>query len=145
VNKTKGRANQDIRAALDRHWAASAVGDVEVQHEICVADVVCEYPQSSERIYGRQNLQAFRSHDLIKPASFSVRRVLGSKRFMDHGIRCYDYLQRAYGSRSEYHEIPEDRGVFGNPLYRGAFHFAFWTRSMGPTHWMVSLYLRDLD
>ena len=57
---------------------------------------------------------------------------------MDHGIRCYDYLQRACGSRSEYHEIPEDRGVFGNPLYRGAFHSAFWTSSMGPAHWMVS-------
>ena len=33
---------------------------------------------SGERICGRQNLQAIRSHDLIKPASFSVRRVLGS-------------------------------------------------------------------
>jgi hypothetical protein len=70
--------DQDIRAALDRHWAASAAGDVEVQHEIYAADVVCEYPQSGERICGRQNLQAIRSHDLIKPASFSVRRVLGS-------------------------------------------------------------------
>jgi len=32
---------------------------------------------SGERICGRQNLQAIRSHDLIKPASFSVHRVLG--------------------------------------------------------------------
>ena len=33
---------------------------------------------SGERICGRQNLQAIRSHDLIKPASFSVQRVLGN-------------------------------------------------------------------
>ena len=30
-------------------------------------------------------------------------------------------------------------------LYRGAFQSAFWTSSMGPAHWMVSLYRRDLD
>ena len=131
--------DQDIRAALDRHWAALAAGDVEVQHEIYAADVVCEYPQSGERICGRQNLQAIRSHDLIKPASFSVRRVLGSGDLWIMEYVVMTTYKEPMASRSEYHEIPEDRGVFGNPLYRGAFHSAFWTRSMGPAHWMVSL------
>jgi hypothetical protein len=71
-------SDQDIRAALDRHWAASAVGDVEIQHEIYAAEVVCEYPQSGERICGRQNLQVIRSHDFIKPAALACGWVLGS-------------------------------------------------------------------
>ena len=39
---------QNIRAAIDRHWAASAAGDQAGEHEIYHDDVVCEYPQSGE-------------------------------------------------------------------------------------------------
>jgi hypothetical protein len=42
----------NIRAAIDRHWAASAAGDQVGEHEIYHNDVVCEYPQSGEIIYG---------------------------------------------------------------------------------------------
>ena len=66
-----------IRAALDRHWAASAAGDQVAEHEIYHEDVVCEYPQSGEIIRGRQNLQALRSHHPGKPSGFSVRRIAG--------------------------------------------------------------------
>ena len=37
----------------------------------------CEYPQSGERIVGRVNLQALRSHHPGKPSGFNVRRILG--------------------------------------------------------------------
>jgi len=50
------------RVALDRHWAASASGDQEAEHDIYVDDSICDYPQSAERIVGRRNLQALRSH-----------------------------------------------------------------------------------
>jgi hypothetical protein len=40
-------------------------------------DVVCDYPQSGERILGRMNLQALRSHHPGKPAGFDVRRIQG--------------------------------------------------------------------
>lgn len=70
-----------IRAALDRHWAASAGGDQVVEHEIYHDDVVCEYPQSGEIIHGRQNLQALRSHHPGKPSGFTVRRVEGEGDF----------------------------------------------------------------
>jgi ketosteroid isomerase-like protein len=68
---------QNIRMAIDRHWAASAAGDQVAEHEIYHDDVVCEYPQSGEIIYGRQNLQALRSHHPGKPSGFSVRRIVG--------------------------------------------------------------------
>lgn len=70
--------NQDIRAALDRHWAASTSGDQDVEHEIYHDDAIIDYPQSGERIFGRSNIQALRSHHPDKPSGFTVRRVLGS-------------------------------------------------------------------
>ena len=42
--------DQEIRAALDRHWAASDANDFEVEHDIYREDAVLEYPQSGERI-----------------------------------------------------------------------------------------------
>ena len=50
-----------IRAALDRHWAASDADDFETEHEIYREDAVLEYPQSGERIRGRRNIQASRT------------------------------------------------------------------------------------
>ena len=41
---------QNIRMAIDRHWAASAAGDQVAEHEIYHDDTVCEYPQSGEVI-----------------------------------------------------------------------------------------------
>jgi ketosteroid isomerase-like protein len=67
----------NIRAAIDRHWAASAAGDQVGEHEIYHDDVVCEYPQSGEIINGRQSLQALRSHHPDKPSEFTVRRIVG--------------------------------------------------------------------
>ena len=69
--------NQEIRTALDRHWAASAVGDIEAEHEIYHDDVLVEYPQSGERIRGRHNIQALRGHHPAK-LNFTIRRILGS-------------------------------------------------------------------
>jgi ketosteroid isomerase-like protein len=66
-----------IQAALERHWAASAAGDLETEHEIYRDDVVVEYPQSGERICGRHNIQALRGHHPSK-LGFTIRRVIGS-------------------------------------------------------------------
>lgn len=68
---------QNIRMAIDRHWAASAAGDQVAEHEIYHDDAVCEYPQSGEIIRGRRNLQALRSHHPAKPSGFAVRRIVG--------------------------------------------------------------------
>src|SRR5271163_1032819 len=71
-------ANEEqIRAALDAHWKASAAGDSEAEHDIYADDSICDYPQSGERILGRRNLQALRSHHPGKPSGFQVKRILG--------------------------------------------------------------------
>jgi hypothetical protein len=66
-----------IREALDRHWQASAAGDFNAEHDIYADDSICDYPQSGERILGRKNLQALRSHHPGKPSGFTVKRILG--------------------------------------------------------------------
>src|ERR1700722_12115790 len=53
---------EQIREALNKHWNASAAGDADAEHDICEDDAICDYPQSGERILGRSNLQALRSH-----------------------------------------------------------------------------------
>ena len=71
-----GARDQEIRAALDQHWAASDASDFETEHRIYREDAVLEYPQSGERTRGRCNIQKQRS---IQPSKkrFTVRRIIG--------------------------------------------------------------------
>jgi hypothetical protein len=66
------------RVALEQHWAASASGDQDAEHAIYADNSICDYPQSGERIVGRQNLQALRSHHPGKPSGFEIKRIFGS-------------------------------------------------------------------
>ena len=68
--------DQQIRAALDQHWAASESGDFETEHAIYHDDAILDYPQSGERTRGRQNILKQR---YIQPSKkrFDVRRILG--------------------------------------------------------------------
>jgi len=68
---------EQIREALNAHWQASADGDAEAEHNIYADNAICDYPQSGERIFGRRNLQALRSHHPGKPSGFTVKRILG--------------------------------------------------------------------
>jgi ketosteroid isomerase-like protein len=69
---------EQIREVLNAHWHASAIGDASTEHNIYADDAICDYPQSGERILGRANLQALRSHHPDKPSGFKVKRILGS-------------------------------------------------------------------
>ena len=69
--------DEEIRAALDQHWAASDASDFETEHSIYHDDAVLEYPQSGERTCGRSNIQGQRAS---QPSNkrFSIRRIIGS-------------------------------------------------------------------
>ena len=66
-----------VRAALERHWAASDANDFTAEHDIYHADAVLFYPQSGERIRGRRNIQESR---FVQPNQkcFTVQRIAGS-------------------------------------------------------------------
>lgn len=69
--------DEKIRAALDRHWAASDANDFETEHDIYREDAVLEYPQSGERIRSRRYIQVTRANQPSKKR-FAVRRIIGS-------------------------------------------------------------------
>jgi hypothetical protein len=69
---------QENRAALEKHWAASAAGDLNAEHNIYTDDAICDYPQSGERILGRRNIQAVRTNHPAKPSGFEVKRIVGA-------------------------------------------------------------------
>jgi SnoaL-like protein len=68
--------DREIRAALDRHWAASDANDFETEHQIYHEDAVLDYPQSGERTRGRSNILNQRAS---QPSNkrFAVQRIIG--------------------------------------------------------------------
>ena len=72
-----GVRDQEIRAALDQHWAASDANDFETEHRIYREDAVLEYPQSGERTRSRRNIQNQRAGQPSQKR-FTVQRIIGS-------------------------------------------------------------------
>ena len=72
-----GVRDEQIRAALDQHWAASNANDLETEHLIYHEDAVLDYPQSGERTRGRSNIQGQRAGQPNKKR-FTVQRIIGS-------------------------------------------------------------------
>jgi hypothetical protein len=113
--------DQDIRAALDRHWAASDANDFEAEHEIYHDDAVLEYPQSGERIRGRHDIQASRSAQPNKKR-FSVRRVLGATDlWVTELVITYDGLPSYTVSIMEFRDgkVARETQYFGDPFAPG--------------------------
>ncbi len=78
--KTEQRSEgqeEEIRAALDQHWAASDASDFETEHLIYHEDAFLDYPQSGERTRGRRNIQGQRASQPSKKR-FTVQRIIGS-------------------------------------------------------------------
>jgi len=117
--------SQENKVALDQHWAASAAGDLEKEHNIYSDDVLCEYPQSGERIRGRRNLQALREHHPQKPSGFRVRRVLGAGDLwvteydIDYGVRLVQTVSiMEFRCGKVIHETQYFADPFGAPSWR---------------------------
>jgi hypothetical protein len=95
---------EQIREALNAHWR---VGSWRCKrgHDIYDDDAICDYHQSGERILGRKNLQALRSHHPGKPSGFNVKRILGKD---DLWITEYTHhLPGATSLHSEHYGVPQ--------------------------------------
>ena len=115
------RGEDRIRAALDRHWAASDANDFEAEHDIYREDAVLEYPQSGERIRGRRNIQASR---VAQPSAkrFKVRRILGSgELWVTEFILTYDGRPSYTVSIMEFRDgkIARETQYFADPFEPG--------------------------
>jgi ketosteroid isomerase-like protein len=69
--------NQEIRAALDRYWEATMAHDLKKAHEFYYDDLKVEFPQSGERIRGKQNIFELRAHYPTK-VTYKMLRIRGN-------------------------------------------------------------------
>ena len=123
--------DQEIRSALDRHWAASDAGDFEAEHDIYLEDAVLEYPQSGERILGRRNIQITRSQQPNKKR-FAVRRIIGAGAlWITEYILTYDGKPSYTVSIMEFRDgkVERETQYFADPFEAGAWR-AQWVERM---------------
>ncbi|MFZ0884215.1 MAG: nuclear transport factor 2 family protein [Candidatus Acidiferrales bacterium] len=122
---------QQIRAALDQHWAASDANDFETEHRIYLDDAVLEYPQSGERTRGRSNIQNQRAS---QPSNkrFSIRRIIGSgELWVTEFILTYDGKPSYTVSIMEFKgdKVVRETQYFADPFVAAAFR-AKWVERM---------------
>jgi hypothetical protein len=113
--------NPDIRAALERHWAASDANDFETEHEIYCDDAILDYPQSGERIRGRRHIQFSRAAQPNKKR-FNVKRILGTDDlWITEFVLTYDGLPSYVVSIMEFHggQVAHETQYFGDPFAPG--------------------------
>jgi hypothetical protein len=124
--------DQEIRAALDRHWAASDANDFETEHDIYLEDAVLEYPQSGERIRSRRNIQITRTKQ-PNEKRFAVRRIIGSDElWITEYILTYDGKPSYTVSIMEFRgdKVAREIQYFADPFEAAAWR-AQWVERMG--------------
>ncbi len=122
---------QQIRAALDQHWAASDTNDFETEHRIYLDDAVLEYPQSGELTRGRANIQGQRASQPNKKR-FSIRRIVGSgELWVTEFILTYDAKPSYTVSIMEFKgdKVARETQYFADPFAAPAFR-AKWVERM---------------
>jgi hypothetical protein len=122
---------QQMRAALDQHWAASDANDFETEHLIYREDAVLDYPQSSERTRGRSNIQSQRASQPSKKR-FTVQRIIGSgDLWVTELILTYDGKPTYTVSIMEFEgdKVAHETQYFSDPFAAPAFR-AKWVERM---------------
>ena len=125
--------DQEIRAALDRHWAASDANDFETEHLIYHEDAVLDYPQSGERTRGRSNIQSQRASQPSEKR-FTVRRIIGGGNlWITEYILTYDGKPSYTVSIMEFRgdKVARETQYFADPFVAPAFR-AQWVERMDP-------------
>jgi hypothetical protein len=128
-----GARDQEIRAALDQHWAASDANDFDAEHRIYLDDAVLEYPQSGELTRGRSNIQGQRASQPNKKR-FSIRRIVGSGNlWVTEFILTYDNKPSYTVSIMEFSgvKVARETQYFADPFVAPAFR-AKWVERMDP-------------
>ena len=131
IEQNSGARDQEIRAALDQHWAASDANDFETEHLIYREDAVLEYPQSGELTRGRSNIQGQRESQPNKKR-FTIRRIIGSgDLWVTEFILLYDAKPSYTVSIMEFtgDKVARDTQYFADPFPAPAFR-AQWVERM---------------
>jgi hypothetical protein len=131
--QSSGVRDQEIRAALNQHWAASDANDFVTEHLIYREDAVLDYPQSGERTRGRSNIQGQRASQPSKKR-FTVQRIIGSgDLWVTEFILAYDGKPSYTVSIMEFSgdKVARETQYFGDPFVAPAFR-AQWVERIPP-------------
>ncbi len=113
--------DRELRAALDRHWVASEASDFEAEHQIYREDAVLDYPQSGERIFGRDNIRSSRAAQPNRK-HFAVRRIIGAGNlWVTEYVLSYDGRPSYTVSIMEFQggKVARETQYFGDPFEPG--------------------------
>ena len=124
----------EIRAALDRHWAASDANDLDEEHQIYREDAVLDYPQSGERLRGRRAIQLSRAAQPNRKR-FAVRRIVGAgDLWVTEYVLTYDGKPSYVVSIMQFRDgkIAHETQYFGDPFEPGPSRSAWVERMGGP-------------
>jgi hypothetical protein len=125
--------DDDVREVLQRHWQASDANDFATEHEIYREDAVLEYPQSGERIRGRDGIRASRAAQ-PNTKRFTVRRVIGGGGlWISELVLTYDDAPFYVVSIMEFEdgEVVRETQYFGEPFEPGPSR-AQWVETIQP-------------
>ncbi|HET9697374.1 MAG TPA: nuclear transport factor 2 family protein [Terriglobales bacterium] len=125
--------DQEIRSALDQHWAASDANDLEAEHLIYHEDAVLDYPQSGERTRGRRNILNQRASQ-PNQKHFTVRRIIGGgDLWITEFILAYDGKPSYTVSIMEFRDnkVARETQYFADPFPAPAWR-AQWVERMEP-------------
>jgi hypothetical protein len=123
--------DREIRAVLDHHWAASDADDFEAEHQIYCEDAVLDYPQSGERIRGREKIQSSHAAQPNRKR-FTVRRIIGAGDFwVTEYVLAYDGRPSYTVSIMEFLDgkVVRETQYFGDPFEPGSSR-AQWVERM---------------
>ncbi len=112
--------DRELRAALE-HWVASEASDFEAEHQIYREDAVLDYPQSGERIFGRDNIRSSRAAQPNRK-HFAVRRIIGAGNlWVTEYVLSYDGRPSYTVSIMEFlgGKVARETQYFGDPFEPG--------------------------
>jgi hypothetical protein len=124
--------DEKFLAALRQHWVDSDANDFDREHRIYREDAILEYPQSGERIRGRQNIQASRAAQ-PNAKRFTVRRIIGGgSLWISELVLTYDGHPFYVVSVMEVEngEVVRETQYFGEAFEQGPSR-AQWVEQMG--------------
>ncbi|MBV9512334.1 MAG: nuclear transport factor 2 family protein [Caulobacteraceae bacterium] len=111
----------EVLAALRRHWAVSDGGDFAAEHAIYAQGAILEYPQSGERIRGRNNIAAARMAQPDRKRFTAQRMIGGGALWISELVMTYDEQPMFVVSIMEFEggKVVRERQYFGAPFAPG--------------------------
>ena len=133
TQQQSSRRDQEIRAALDQHWAASDANDFQTEHRIYREDAVLDYPQSGERTRGRSNIQSQRASQPSNKRFIIQRIVGGGDLWVTELILTYDGKPSYTVSIMEFQgdKVVRETQYFSDPFVAPAWR-AQWVERINP-------------